>query len=706
MLLIAQEPEDCRQLREILSEEYGIMAVSSASEALTYMQNHSQEITAAILNMDQPDVDGEDLLKRCQGVFELRSLPLVAASRDTSGEMEKRCLSLGAWDYVCKPYQGEILRIRLRNVIDRSLLETAKRLKYLADFDPMVGIYNKRRFFEAARELIDANPEKTFALVHYDIRCFQLINTLFGEAEGNRFIGYVAQRLMQYGEEHPLCRYGHLDGDQFAVCVPYTTRERLLESIARAEQEVKDYPLNFAIVPVFGVALVDQSNRDMEIGRLFDRAILAGKYCKSEENLDCCRFFEEFMESDALRVQALMRDAERALREEQFELYLQPKYSLREECFVGAEALVRWRHPEQGMIPPGEFIPVFEKNGWIAKLDRYICEHVCQLLRRWLDEGKKPHPISFNLSRVSLHAPNLENEVMELVSKYRIPVSLLQLELTESAYTTNPALIEKKMARFQELGFSILMDDFGSGYSSLNILKDLAVDILKVDMKFLTKGPHPGRGEMILASVIRMAKWLMLPVIMEGVETEKQVSFLQEIGCEWIQGDYFSPAVPIEEYERLMSGQSQDGAILETERHTNMEQLWKRMSAMEFFCNGAHQAMGFYEYFQGQCELLRVNTEYRQRFGDSDLDLPRRSLLEQVVPEDRETLRRALQTAAVHLGSSECVYRRIEDGVCRKIRIRLMNIAVLDRRSVIFGMLELLESYPCGPLPGLPASEK
>ena len=162
---------------------------------------------------------------------------------------------------------------------------------------------------------------------------------------------------------------------------------------------------------------------------------------------------------------------------------------------------------------------------------------------------------------------------MELVSKYRIPVSLLQLELTESAYTTNPALIEKKMARFQELGFSILMDDFGSGYSSLNILKDLAVDILKVDMKFLTKGPHPGRGEMILASVIRMAKWLMLPVIMEGVETEKQVSFLQEIGCEWIQGDYFSPAVPIEEYERLMSGQSQDGAILETERHTNMEQL-------------------------------------------------------------------------------------------------------------------------------------
>ena len=211
---------------------------------------------------------------------------------------------------------------------------------------------------------------------------------------------------------------------------------------------------------------------------------------------------------------------------------------------------------------------------------------------------------------------------------------------------------------------------------------------------------------MILASVIRMAKWLMLPVIMEGVETEKQVSFLQEIGCEWIQGDYFSPAVPIEEYERLMSGQSQDGAILETERHTNMEQLWKRMSEMEFFCNGAHQAMGFYEYFQGQCELLRVNTEYRQRFGDSDLDFPRRSLLEQVVPEDRETLRRALQTAAVHLGSSECVYRRIEDGVCRKIRIRLMNIAVLDRRSVIFGMLELLECYPCGPLPGLPASEK
>ena len=217
----------------------------------------------------------------------------------------------------------------------------------------------------------------------------------------------------------------------------------------------------------------------------------------------------------------------------------------------GAEALVRWKKPDGTMVSPGEFIPVFEKNGFIIKLDYYVWDQVCQLIATALRAGRKPDPISVNVSRVNLYNPNFLESLVNLVEKYRIPPEYLHLELTESVFSDTENVILNAVNYLHKAGFTILMDDFGSGYSSLNVLKDIDLDVLKIDMKFLSKGKDDGRGEKILAAVIQMAKALDMPVIAEGVEEKKQVQMLKRLGCNYIQGYYFAKPMPQEDYERL-----------------------------------------------------------------------------------------------------------------------------------------------------------
>ena len=244
-----------------------------------------------------------------------------------------------------------------------------------------------------------------------------------------------------------------------------------------------------------------------------------------------------------------------SLRRGEFLVYLQPKYELMSERIVGAEALVRWLHPQLGFISPARFIPIFEQNGFIYQLDKYVWEKTCQLLKDDIDHGRPVLPISINVSRIDLYSPNIVKVFEELIDKYDIPPKLLELELTESAYVENPQQIIEIAKELQARGFPILMDDFGSGYSSLNMLKDMPVDILKIDLKFLsdTQGDDHGRGGNIMTSVVRMAKWLDVPVIAEGVETQAQVDFLRTIGCECVQGFFYSKPVPIEVYEDLVT---------------------------------------------------------------------------------------------------------------------------------------------------------
>jgi EAL domain-containing protein (putative c-di-GMP-specific phosphodiesterase class I) len=310
--------------------------------------------------------------------------------------------------------------------------------------------------------------------------------------------------------------------------------------------------------------------------------------------------------------QFIINEVNKALEEEQFEVYLQPKVNLMTDRPYGAEALVRWKHPEKGMIPPNDFIPVYERNGIIGKLDLYMWRHVCKLLRKWLDEGKNPNPISVNVSRVNIYNPRLVDTLKNLLTEFRIPANLLNLELTESAFMEDQDLVVKTINKLHQVGFKIMMDDFGSGYSSLNVLKDMEIDYLKVDMKFLQQDVEfNGKGEKVLTSVIRMAKWLHLPSIVEGVETLEQVDFLKCIGCEYAQGYYYARPMPVSEYEKYveknsevsLQSQHDDKAVI-------VGELWNTRSNASIIFDMMDVPAAIFEYRKDRFELLRSNTKF------------------------------------------------------------------------------------------------
>jgi EAL domain-containing protein (putative c-di-GMP-specific phosphodiesterase class I) len=344
---------------------------------------------------------------------------------------------------------------------------------------------------------------------------------------------------------------------------------------------------------------------------MYDRSFLAAKNCKGNFTQNIA-YYDDSMIENMRQEQFVINEVNKALDEEQFEVYLQPKVNLITDRPYGAEALVRWKHPEKGMISPNDFIPIYERNGIIGKLDLYMWRHVCALLRKWLDEGKNPCPISVNVSRVNIYNPRLVDTLKNLLTEFRIPASLLNLELTESAFMEDQDLVIKTINKLHKLGFKIMMDDFGSGYSSLNVLKDMEIDYLKVDMKFLQQDVEVnGKGEKVLTSVIRMAKWLHLPSIVEGVETQEQVDFLKCIGCEYAQGFYYAKPMKIDEYEEYMEkGDISNYHIYHDEKSIIVGELWNTRSNASIIFDMIDVPIAIYEYRKDKFELLRGNSKF------------------------------------------------------------------------------------------------
>ena len=276
-----------------------------------------------------------------------------------------------------------------------------------------------------------------------------------------------------------------------------------------------------------------------------DRAVIALRTVKGSY-FDRVALYDPGMREALVLEREVVAGIESALREDRIELFLQPKCNIRTGKIVGAEALARWRHPERGIVAPGEFIPLIERNGLVRSLDLRVWEKTAAWIRGLIDEGVQPVPVSVNVSRADIYLVDVAAELHALVERYGIEPSLIEVEITESAYSERPDRIVAAFDELAERGFTVLMDDFGSGYSSLNMLKDINVDVLKIDMRFLDRDDR--RSKDIMESVIRMARWLDLPVIAEGVETREQVNFLLDVGCSYAQGYYY--ARPMERRRR------------------------------------------------------------------------------------------------------------------------------------------------------------
>lgn len=419
-------------------------------------------------------------------------------------------------------------------------------LRYLLEHDALTGLYNRSTFCRKTADFLRQNPNGSYNMVQFDIERFKVINELYGNFMGDRILLLIAEGLQKCLKDKGT--YGRLEADHFAVCLPAGTeelqyvREQMDKSLAsvKIEQKINLY---------YGVYTVE--DRDMSVDLMCDRANLALRTVKGNSNRSYAVYNDE-LHQVVLSEQQLTNSMEEALLQRQFEVYYQPVVDLKTGEVVSAEALVRWNHPEKGMVSPGFFIPFFEHNGFIIKLDAYIREEVCRNIMELGRRGLNCVPVSVNVSRLEFYDPNLCRSIIDLTERYRLEPGMMRLEITESAYTDKPQQLLAAMKELQNYGFQVLMDDFGSGYSSLNMLKDVPVDILKMDMKFLENQGISGRGPEILASLVRMAKKLGMHTIAEGIETKEQGDFLRSVGCEYGQGYYYARPMPADAFTNLL----------------------------------------------------------------------------------------------------------------------------------------------------------
>lgn len=419
-------------------------------------------------------------------------------------------------------------------------------LKYQARHDELTGLYNKNGFVAATRRLLDQTPDVPHILLRGDITQFKLYNDLLGVEAGDRLLQLIAGELKRIAP--PGVTYGRWTADHFVCCMPEGLMP--LEKVgAHMAAWVRDKCPNDQLQFCIGVYRIDDPTMDVSL--MCDRALLAMRTVKGLYPPKI-GFYSDRLREQIMKEQWVVNTMQSALEAGQFVPYFQPQFHLHTGEMTGAELLVRWNSPEKGLMTPSEFIPIFERSGAVAGVDAYLWEQACRWLRSWLDRGNPPLPVSINVSRVDMRVIDVCQVIPALVEKYGLSPSLIRLEVTESAYVDSAAQLIRVIRRMQELGFIIEMDDFGSGYSSLNLLKDVPVHVLKLDMGFLSPGDEYDRGASILRSIMNMARWLRLQVIAEGVETKRQADFLRSIGCSYAQGYYFAKPLPVDEFERLL----------------------------------------------------------------------------------------------------------------------------------------------------------
>lgn len=428
-----------------------------------------------------------------------------------------------------------------------SEIEAREKLTFMAMNDVLTHIPNMRTFAGKVSQMLKENPQEDFLMITMDIYKFNLVNKLFGYSEGDGVIKYFATKIQELVETYDKGVYCRMASDIFYAC--FSENEDLEEFINIIQETMRNYPIKYDLRLCFGVyKIVD---REENVENMIDHSSYARAEAKKSP-LHAVQYYDDILREREYFETVVISDMGPALSNGEFEVYLQPKYNIVTGKIIGSEALIRWKHQEKGYLSPKIFIPIFEQNGFITELDYYVYEVVCKTLRRWLDQGRTPLPISVNVSRCDLYDSTLIDHIKELVEKYQLPHDLMEFEITESAFVLEPELLISFTDRLREAGFRVLIDDFGSGYSALNSLKDIQVDILKIDMKFLPADAEEVRARIILSAVIEMAQKLGLAVIAEGVETQEQVAILESLSCEQVQGFYYDRPMSIEKFEEKM----------------------------------------------------------------------------------------------------------------------------------------------------------
>lgn len=422
-------------------------------------------------------------------------------------------------------------------------------LKEKTQIDELTGVYNRSSFLDKAQEMIEGSGDDIY-IVRFNVCRFKMVNEMYGAEKGDHLLCEMGRDLKAMGRQMGFI-VGRFTADHFYMCARRKDFERIeLPHRAPAPWLGIDITMCYGVYPV-------GSQKDIPVSAMCDRADMA---IASGDNsaLEHIFYYSDSARQKMLHEQEIENDMVQAISERQFCIYIQPKFDIETEDIVGGEALVRWIHPQRGMVPPGAFIGLFERNGFIRELDYYVWEECCRFLAEAKKKGLPVLPLSMNVSRIHFYGSELVEKLMDLVEKYEIEPGELELEITEGICANDTDIIFNKCEELRGKGFKISMDDFGSGYSSLNMLKEMPLDIIKMDLRFLSgdvDAEQKVKGQHILRTLIELAHTLGLGVVVEGLETAEQKEFIKAIGRSVVQGYYYSKPVDCRSYESMIGGE-------------------------------------------------------------------------------------------------------------------------------------------------------
>lgn len=540
-ILIIEDNELNRALlTAVLSEKFEILIAEDGEQGLKILSEHYGDLSVVLLDICMPVCDGFEFLKRRQRDKLLCNVPVIVTTGSNSQDAEIRCLDMGAADFITKPYNSKVVIGRINSVI--KLRESAQTLTAV-EHDELTGIYTRQAFLYHAANLMNFKEEEKIHVIAADIRDFKLINSSYGFKMGDEVLCYLANAYAQSLNVGLVARYG---SDQF-ICITYGDLNTTRDMVKKA---VEDIALH-APVPNVRVkyGIYKDVDKSLAISVLCDRAFLALKSIR--DNYECSvAYYTKEMNQKQIQNRMLENQFDDAIRNEEFVAYFQPKYDTKTEQIIGAESLVRWIKKDGSTVMPGDFIPLYEKDGLIVRLDEYVFTQVCRFQKQMMEQGKKLIPVSVNLSRASIHHDGVAQRYIDIIKEIGIPFSCVAIELTETAALYNEQ-IKELTKTLVDAGFSLHMDDFGSGYSSLTTLNELSFSTLKID-KSLIDYIEKEKGKKVVQQVINLAHGLDMEVIAEGVENLEQVKILRQMDCDGIQGFYYARPQPREMFEKLL----------------------------------------------------------------------------------------------------------------------------------------------------------
>jgi len=544
LILVVDDQEINRDsLGFILEDDYEVLYAENGKEALDQIYAHADDMSLILLDLMMPVMNGFEVMERVRSDERLSHIPIIVLTAEKTAELQ--ALQMGAADFITKPFDvPEIILARVGRIIE---LSEGRQLISAAEHDKLTMLYSRNFFFEYANRLFQYHPELHLDAVVMNIEQFHTINALNGRDFGDDVLRLIGNEIRAFLAETQGIA-GRYEADRFDIyCVHQPDYHVLLN---RFQDKVNAFSQAANIHLRMGVKPWHEA---VEPVLLFDQAWAACSMARGDYQ-NPLMIYDENMHMREMLDRRLLNDLRPAVEERQFQVYYQPKYNIQVDPprLSSAEALIRWKHPEFGMISPGQFVPLFEGNGLIGVVDNFVWEEAARQIAQWKEKYNFTLPVSVNLSRSDVFDPTLIDRLIHLVEDNGLSFKNIKLEVTESAYTDDAKLVLDVIRRLRGHGFEIEMDDFGSGYSSLNMLSDMPIDVLKMDMKFVRNIENSETDRRLVTLILDIARYLKVSVVAEGVETAGQLEILREGKCDLVQGYYFSRPLPSADFEKLI----------------------------------------------------------------------------------------------------------------------------------------------------------